>query len=93
MPFGQIFSKETQAIFYNWKPNPVQRMLDFDFLCGMPADSPSLLCCSPSISFCGATSAPGRLSGTEQAYLQQCQAVLPTPLAMSLCREFSIDLL
>jgi hypothetical protein len=32
--FGQIFSKETQAIFYNWKPNPVQRMLDFDFLCG-----------------------------------------------------------
>jgi hypothetical protein len=33
--FGQIFSRETQAIFYNWKPNPVQRMLDFDFLCGM----------------------------------------------------------
>ena len=34
MAFGQIFSKDTQAIFYNWKPNPVQRMLDFDFLCG-----------------------------------------------------------
>ena len=32
--FGQIFSKHTQAIFYNWKQNPVQRMLDFDFLCG-----------------------------------------------------------
>ena len=32
--FGQIFSKHTQAIFYNWKPNPVQRMLDFDYLCG-----------------------------------------------------------
>ena len=32
--FGQIFSKDTQAIFYNWKPSPVQRMLDFDFLCG-----------------------------------------------------------
>jgi hypothetical protein len=32
--FGQIFSKDTQAIFYNWKANPVQRMLDFDFLCG-----------------------------------------------------------
>ena len=31
---GQIFSRDTQAIFYNWKPNPVQRMLDFDFLCG-----------------------------------------------------------
>jgi ATP citrate (pro-S)-lyase len=35
---GQIFNRETQAIFYNWKPNPVQRMLDFDFLCGeLPA--------------------------------------------------------
>ena len=31
---GQIFSKHTQAIFYNWKQNPVQRMLDFDYLCG-----------------------------------------------------------
>ncbi|KAK9815928.1 hypothetical protein WJX72_012098 [[Myrmecia] bisecta] len=40
--FGQIFSKETQAIFYNWKPNPVQRMLDFDFLCGRP--TPSVAC-------------------------------------------------
>ena len=34
MVVGQIFSKETQAIFYNWKPNPVQRMLDFDFVAG-----------------------------------------------------------
>ena len=33
--FGQIFSQDTQAIFFNWKANPVQRMLDFDFLCGM----------------------------------------------------------
>ena len=33
--FGQIFSPDTQAIFFNWKANPVQRMLDFDFLCGM----------------------------------------------------------
>lgn len=32
--FGQIFGRDTQAIFYNWKPSPVQRMLDFDFLCG-----------------------------------------------------------
>ena len=31
---GQIFSKDTQAIFYNYKPGPVQRMLDFDYLCG-----------------------------------------------------------
>jgi ATP citrate (pro-S)-lyase len=31
---GQLFSKETQAIFFNYKQNPVQRMLDYDFLCG-----------------------------------------------------------
>ena len=42
--FGQIFSKDTQAIFYNWKQNPVQRMLDFDFLCGEPPPLPFLLC-------------------------------------------------
>ncbi|CAK0786660.1 ATP-citrate synthase beta chain protein 1 [Coccomyxa viridis] len=40
--FGQIFSKHTQAIFYNWKPNPVQRMLDFDYLCGR--ETPSVAC-------------------------------------------------
>lgn len=28
-----LFSKETQAIIYNFKPNAVQRMLDFDYLC------------------------------------------------------------
>lgn len=31
---GQLFSKNTQAIFFNYKQKPVQRMLDFDFLCG-----------------------------------------------------------
>lgn len=40
MTVGQIFSRESQAIFYNWKANPVQRMLDFDFLCGAPQRSP-----------------------------------------------------
>ncbi|KAF6258546.1 citrate synthase-like protein [Scenedesmus sp. NREL 46B-D3] len=39
---GQLFSKETQAIFFNWKEKPVQRMLDFDFLCGRP--TPSVAC-------------------------------------------------
>ncbi|KAK9803247.1 hypothetical protein WJX73_009672 [Symbiochloris irregularis] len=39
---GQIFSRDTQAIFYNWKPNPVQRMLDFDYLCGR--QTPSVAC-------------------------------------------------
>jgi hypothetical protein len=37
---GQLFSKESQAIFYNWKANPVQRMLDFDFLCGAQLPPP-----------------------------------------------------
>ena len=27
----------TQAIFYNWKPSPVQRMLDYDFVAGQQA--------------------------------------------------------
>mmetsp|Transcript_43755 Transcript_43755/g.71143 ORF Transcript_43755/g.71143 Transcript_43755/m.71143 type:complete len:650 (+) Transcript_43755:187-2136(+) len=30
---GSLFNRNTQAIIYNYKPNPVQRMLDFDFLC------------------------------------------------------------
>lgn len=34
-PLGQLFGPSTQAIFYNWKQLPVQRMLDFDYLCGM----------------------------------------------------------
>eukprot|EP00270_Netrium_digitus_P002348 TRINITY_DN12682_c0_g1_i1.p1 TRINITY_DN12682_c0_g1~~TRINITY_DN12682_c0_g1_i1.p1 ORF type:complete len:609 (-),score=165.79 TRINITY_DN12682_c0_g1_i1:224-2050(-) len=33
MASGQIFSRTTQALFFNYKQNPVQRMLDFDFLC------------------------------------------------------------
>ncbi|KAG7674941.1 hypothetical protein Ndes2526B_g07783 [Nannochloris sp. 'desiccata'] len=36
---GQIFSKDSTAIFYNWKQLPVQRMLDFDFLCGRTTPS------------------------------------------------------
>jgi hypothetical protein len=31
---GQLFSRDTQSIFFNFKQKPVQRMLDFDFLCG-----------------------------------------------------------
>lgn len=37
-----LIVQETQAIFYNWKPSPVQRMLDFDFICGRP--TPSVAC-------------------------------------------------
>jgi len=31
---GQLFTRQTQAIFFNAKISPIQRMLDFDFLCG-----------------------------------------------------------
>ncbi|KAF9677214.1 hypothetical protein SADUNF_Sadunf08G0084700 [Salix dunnii] len=34
MATGQLFSRTTQALFYNYKQLPIQRMLDFDFLCG-----------------------------------------------------------
>ena len=39
---GQLFSKSTQAIFFNYKEKPVQRMLDFDYVCGRP--TPSVAC-------------------------------------------------
>lgn len=35
--FGQLFSRDTQSIFFNYKEKPVQRMLDFDALSGAPA--------------------------------------------------------
>ncbi|KAL3690394.1 hypothetical protein R1sor_016703 [Riccia sorocarpa] len=39
MATGQLFSRTTQALFYNYKQNPIQRMLDFDFLCGRETPS------------------------------------------------------
>lgn len=39
MATGQLFSRTTQALFYNYKQSPVQRMLDFDFLCGRETPS------------------------------------------------------
>ncbi|XP_051128354.1 uncharacterized protein LOC127249542 isoform X1 [Andrographis paniculata] len=39
MASGQLFSKTTQALFYNYKQLPIQRMLDFDFLCGRETPS------------------------------------------------------
>ncbi|KAA0064711.1 ATP-citrate synthase beta chain protein 2-like [Cucumis melo var. makuwa] len=39
MATGQIFSRTTQALFYNYKQLPIQRMLDFDFLCGRETPS------------------------------------------------------
>ncbi|KAL1334935.1 hypothetical protein AAHE18_11G213100 [Arachis hypogaea] len=39
MATGQLFSSNTQALFYNYKQLPIQRMLDFDFLCGRETPS------------------------------------------------------
>lgn len=39
MASGQLFSRTTQALFYNFKQSPIQRMLDFDFLCGRETPS------------------------------------------------------
>ncbi|KAI0528908.1 hypothetical protein KFK09_001452 [Dendrobium nobile] len=39
MTTGQIFSRNTQSLFYNYKQLPIQRMLDFDFLCGRETPS------------------------------------------------------
>lgn len=36
---GPLFSRETTAIFYNYKRNPIQRMLDFDYICARPTPS------------------------------------------------------
>jgi ATP citrate (pro-S)-lyase len=33
MSSSYLFTNTTQAIVYNYKPEPVQRMLDFDFIC------------------------------------------------------------
>ena len=35
MATGQLFSRTTQSLFYNYKQLYIQRMLDFDFLCGL----------------------------------------------------------
>ncbi|XP_062076243.1 ATP-citrate synthase beta chain protein 2-like [Humulus lupulus] len=39
MATGQLFSRTTQARFYNYKQLPIQWMLDFDFLCGRETPS------------------------------------------------------
>jgi succinyl-CoA synthetase alpha subunit len=34
MNSAELFSKDTQAIIYNYQQNAIQRMLDFDYVCG-----------------------------------------------------------
>ncbi len=59
-----MFSKNTQAVIYNFKANAVQRMLDFDFICKRE---------TPSVA---ALITPGS-SGLHKAFLGQKEILIP----------------
>lgn len=63
---GQLFSRETTAIFYNYKRNPIQRMLDFDFICARQKPSVAAIV-SPG-------SAPG---GFQKAFFGKQEVAIP----------------
>jgi len=60
----QLFDKDTQAFVYNLKANPIQRMLDFDYLCGRS---------SPSVS---GIIHPGR-NGSQKVFWKDKEILLP----------------
>ncbi|KAF6000589.1 citrate synthase [Cyanidiococcus yangmingshanensis] len=61
-----LFSRTTQAIFYNYKPAPVQNMLDFDYVCYRE---------TPSVA---AVVTPGALSGGfRKAFFGHREITLP----------------
>lgn len=63
---GALFSRETTAIFYNYKAKPIQRMLDFDFICARPKPSVAAIV-SPG-------SAPG---GFQKAFFGKQEVAIP----------------
>ena len=62
---ARLFGRDTQAIMYNWKPLPVQRMLDFDYLCQRE---------TPSIA---ALISPGAQRGNHKVFFGQGEIMLP----------------
>eukprot|EP01104_Vermistella_antarctica_P002422 TRINITY_DN12665_c0_g1_i1.p1 TRINITY_DN12665_c0_g1~~TRINITY_DN12665_c0_g1_i1.p1 ORF type:complete len:619 (+),score=195.06 TRINITY_DN12665_c0_g1_i1:134-1990(+) len=64
-PNPRLFSRDTQAIFYNAKPNPVQRMLDFDCLC--KREKPSL----------AGLITPGSKGGLHKVFFGTSERMLP----------------
>merc|ERR1712137_1271439 len=56
---GHLFSRTSQAIFYNWKTDPVQSMLDFDYICRR--DLPSI----------AALVTPGSSKGNQNSSLER----------------------
>jgi ATP citrate (pro-S)-lyase len=65
-PTGQLFSPATTAIVYNFKRNPVQRMLDFDYICARAAASVAAIV-SPG-------AAPG---GFQKAFFGKAEIAIP----------------
>lgn len=63
---GSLFSRETTAIFYNFKLKPIQRMLDFDFICARKQPSVAAIV-SPG-------SAPG---GFQKAFFGKAEIAIP----------------
>ena len=65
MLHGHLFSNTSQAIFYNFKEKPVQRMLDFDFICGRS---------TPSIA---GIVQPGSSGGFHKMFFGQTEIAIP----------------
>lgn len=63
---ASLFSRNTTAIFFNYKRNPVQRMLDFDFICGRTVPSVAAIV-SPG-------AAPG---GFQKAFFGKAEVAIP----------------
>eukprot|EP00824_Muranothrix_gubernata_P013822 TRINITY_DN28774_c0_g1_i1.p1 TRINITY_DN28774_c0_g1~~TRINITY_DN28774_c0_g1_i1.p1 ORF type:complete len:627 (+),score=132.38 TRINITY_DN28774_c0_g1_i1:39-1883(+) len=61
----RLFSRTSQAIVYNFKANPVQRMLDFDYLC--KRETPSI----------GALVTPGTREGSHKVFFGTKEVLLP----------------
>jgi ATP citrate (pro-S)-lyase len=62
---AKLFSRETQALVYNFKANPVQRMLDFDYICKRE---------TPSIA---ALISPGSKGGFHKTFFGNEEILLP----------------
>jgi len=61
----RLFSKTTTAIFYNYKPQPIQRMLDFDYLCRRE---------NPSVA---GLITPGTTKGLQKVFFGASEIFLP----------------
>jgi ATP citrate (pro-S)-lyase len=62
---AKLFSKDTQALIYNFKANPVQRMLDFDFICKRDTSSIAALI------------TPGAKGGYHKAFFGSKEILMP----------------